>query len=127
MCRPASCTTSCTLLSSTPASCTAVDTSLSGGPATQVGLSYCISSVPDPNPEPDPRVFWPPGSGSTSMDPDPSIIMQKYKKNFESYYFVTLFDFLSVKNNVNIPSKSTVTSRKNCVKKLVFCWNLEGQ
>jgi hypothetical protein len=38
-------------------------------------------SVPDPNP--DPRVFWPPGSGSTSQryrmdaDPDPSIIMQK--------------------------------------------------
>jgi hypothetical protein len=25
---------------------------------------------------------------------------------FESYYFVTLFDFLSLKNNVNIPSKS---------------------
>ncbi len=41
---------------------------------------------PDPNPDPpDPRVFWPPGSGSTGMDldpaldpdPDPYIIMQK--------------------------------------------------
>jgi hypothetical protein len=70
------------------------------------------SSVPDP---PDPRVFWPPGSGSTS---------QRYgsgsgsgsgsfyhhakiiRKNLESYYFVTLFDFLSLKNIVNVPSKS---------------------
>jgi hypothetical protein len=36
-------------------------------------------------------------------DPDPSIIMQK---NLDSYYFVTLFDFLSLKNDVNAPSKS---------------------
>ncbi len=28
-------------------------------------------------------------------DPDPSIIMQTNKKNLDSYYFVTLFDFLS--------------------------------
>jgi hypothetical protein len=28
------------------------------------------------------------------------------KKNLESYYFVTLFDFLCLKNNVNVPSKS---------------------
>jgi hypothetical protein len=48
------------------------------------------------------------------------ILLSSYKnnkKNLESYYFVTLFDFLSLKNNVNVPSK--VTSRKNCVKKLV--------
>ncbi len=38
-------------------------------------------------------------------DPDPSI-MQNNKKNLESYYFVILFDFLSLKNNVNVPSKS---------------------
>jgi hypothetical protein len=31
---------------------------------------------------------------------------------------VTLFDFFSLKNYVNVPSKSI--SRKNCVKKLVF-------
>jgi hypothetical protein len=32
------------------------------------GEIYVISSVPDPNPDPpDPRVFWPPGSGSTSQ------------------------------------------------------------
>jgi hypothetical protein len=70
---------------------------------------------------PDPHVFGPSGSGSNS---------QRYgsgsgsfyhhaknsKKNLDSYYFVTLFDFLSLKNNVNVPSKSTVNSRKNCVK-----------
>jgi hypothetical protein len=64
-------------------------------------LNVC-NSVPDP----DPRVFWPPGSGSTSQrygsgsgsGSDPSIIMQK------SYYFVTLFDFLSLKYNVNVPT-----------------------
>jgi hypothetical protein len=39
-------------------------------------------------------------------DPDPSIIMQNSKKNLDSYYFVTLFDFLSLKNEVNVPSKS---------------------
>jgi hypothetical protein len=44
--------------------------------------SFDITSVADPDP-PDPRVFGPPGSGCTSMDPDPaldpdpSIIMQK--------------------------------------------------
>ncbi len=56
-------------------------------------------------PDPDPLV--------RGLDPDPaldpSIIMQKYvlhKKNLESYYFATLCDFLSLKNNVNVPSKS---------------------
>jgi hypothetical protein len=52
--------------------------------------------LPDPDPlvrgmDPDP-----------SLDPDPYIIMQ----NLDSYYFVTLFDFLSLKNYVNLPSKS---------------------
>ncbi len=28
------------------------------------------------------------------------------KKNLDSYYLVTLFDFLSLKNDVNVPSKS---------------------
>jgi hypothetical protein len=58
-------------------------------------------------------------------DPDPYIIMQNNKKNLETYYFVTLFDFLSLKNNVNVSSKSN--KQENCVKKLVFCWHLEGQ
>jgi hypothetical protein len=71
---------------------------------------------PDPNPDPDPRVIGPPGSGSTS---------QRYgsgsgscsrsgsfyhhtnsKKNLDSSYFVTLFEFLSLKNDVNVASKS---------------------
>ena len=63
-------------------------------------------SVPDPNP--DPHV---PGSGSGSTS-------QRYgsgsfyhhaknsKTNLDSYYFVTLFDFLSLKNDVNVASKS---------------------
>jgi hypothetical protein len=60
------------------------------------------TSVPDP----DPHVFGPPGSGSTNQR-YPSIIMLKNsKKNLDSFYFVTLFDFLSLKNDVNVPSKS---------------------
>jgi hypothetical protein len=39
-------------------------------------------------------------------DPDPSIIKQNSKKNLDSYYFVTLFDFISLKNDVNVASKS---------------------
>jgi hypothetical protein len=50
-------------------------------------------------------------------DPDPSI-MQDSKKTLDSYYFVTLFDFLSVKNYVNVAQK--VISRKNCLKKISF-------
>ncbi len=74
--------------------------------------------------------FGPPGSGSTSQRyGSGSGSFYHYAKivliNIESYYFVTLFDFLSLKNDVNVPSK--VISRKNCVKKLVFCWHLEGQ
>ncbi len=68
-------------------------------------------SVPDP---PDPRVFWPPGSGSTSQrygsgsgSGSGSFYHHvKIIRNLESNYFMTLFDFLSLKNNVNIPSKS---------------------
>ncbi len=33
-------------------------------------------------------------------DPDPSLIMQNSKKNLDSYYFVALFDFFSLKNDV---------------------------
>jgi hypothetical protein len=83
-----------------------------------------FSSVadPDPNPDPpDPRVFGPPGSGSGSTS-------QRYgsgsgscsgsrsgsfyhhakivKKNLDSSYFVTLFEFLFLKNDVNVASKS---------------------
>jgi hypothetical protein len=85
----------------------------------------CVpDSVPDPDP-PDPQVFGPPGSGSGSTS-------QRYgsgsgsgsfyhhaknsKKNLDSLYFVTLFDFLSLKNDVNVPYLQKVISRKNCVK-----------
>ncbi len=43
---------------------------------------------------------------------------KKNKKNLESYYFVTLFDFLSLKNNVNVPSKSN--KHKKLCKKISF-------
>jgi len=57
--------------------------------------------LPDPDPlvrgmDPDP-----------APDSDPSTIMQKY-------YFVTLFDFLFLKTDVNVPSKSIKQ------KKIVF-------
>ncbi len=92
-------------------------------------------SVPDPNSDPDPdppdpRVFWPSGSGCTN---------RRYGSGSGSFYhhakiirkilnpsILWLFlTFLSLKNNVNVPPKS-ITGRKNCVKKLVFCWHLEG-
>ncbi len=50
-------------------------------------------------PDPDPLVR------GMDPDPDPSII-KKCKKKLDSYYFVTLFDFLSLKNDVNVPTKS---------------------
>jgi hypothetical protein len=37
------------------------------------------------------------------------------KKNLDSYYFVTLFDFLSLKNGVNVASKSN-KQKKLCYK-----------
>jgi hypothetical protein len=48
----------------------------------------------------------PDADADPAPDPDPYIIiMQKFLKNLDSYYFVTLLDFLSLKNNVNVPSK----------------------
>jgi hypothetical protein len=61
--------------------------------------SLILFSVPDPEPEPDPpdpHVFGPPGSGSGSTG-------QRYGSG--SFYH-HLFDFLSLKNDVNVPSKS---------------------
>ncbi len=54
--------------------------------------------------------------------PDPSIIMQDSKKNIDSYYSVTLFDVSSLKNNLNVHSKSNKQK-----KILVLCRHLEGQ
>jgi hypothetical protein len=66
-------------------------------------------------PDPDPLV--------SDMDPDlaldPTLLLtcKNNKKNLESYYFVTLFDFLYLKNNVTVPSKSNM--QKNLCKKSV--------
>jgi hypothetical protein len=79
---------------------------------------FFVGSVADPDPNPDPLV-----RGMDPEFPDHSTIMQKSKKNLDSYYFVTLFNFLSLKNDVNASSKSN----KQKFKKLVFCWHLEGQ
>ncbi len=45
-------------------------------------------------PDPDPLVRGMDLDPAPDLDPDPSIIMQKYKKNLESYYFVTLSLFI---------------------------------
>jgi hypothetical protein len=71
--------------------------------------------LPDPDP-PDPHVFGPPGSGSPSQRYGSGSCSgsgsfyhhAKIGKNLDSYYryFVTLFDLLSLKNAVNVASKS---------------------
>jgi hypothetical protein len=68
-----------------------------------------IVSVPDPD-SPDPHVFGPPGSGSTSQrygsgsfHHHAKIVRKTLKP---PTYFVTLFVFLSLKNDVNVLSKS---------------------
>ncbi len=70
-----------------------------------------VDSVADPDPNPDPHVFGPTGSGSTSWRYGSGSFYHhakivRSKKNLDSYYFVTLFDFLSLKYDVNVPSKS---------------------
>jgi hypothetical protein len=61
--------------------------------------------------------------GFLDPDPDPSVCKNS-KKNLDSYYFVTLFDFLSLENYV--PSKSN--KQKKCVSKNCFLLaSREGQ
>jgi hypothetical protein len=62
--------------------------------------------------DPDPLVRGP--------DPDPSIIKKNIKKILNSYCFVTIFMTLSLKNDVNVASKS------NKQKNLTFSCHLEG-
>ncbi len=95
----------------------------------QDGLKIYIIlvSAPDPDP-PDPHVFGPPGYGSGSFSQrcgSGSVSGSFYHQakivricTLDSYCFVTFLDFLSLKNDVNEPSKS------NKQKK---CWCLEGQ
>ena len=73
-------------------------------------------------PDPDPLV--------RCMDPDPSVIVlsssKNSQKNLHSHCFVTFLEFLSLKNDVKVPSKRN--EQKNFVKKLpVFCWHTEGR
>jgi hypothetical protein len=67
-------------------------------------------------PDPDPLV--------RAMDPDPDPCNNS-KKNLDSYYFVALFDFFSLKNYVNLPSKSN--KQKKLYYKLFFGWHHEDQ
>jgi hypothetical protein len=79
------------------------------------------TSVANPDPNPDPHVFGPPGSGSGSTMQEVWIRIRillwirirfllssckNSKKNLYSYNFVTPFDFLSLKKDVNVASKS---------------------
>jgi hypothetical protein len=41
------------------------------------------------------------------VDPDTAITSKNSKKNFDSYCFVNFFLLLSLKNDVNVPLKST--------------------
>ncbi len=70
----------------------------------EVPKPNALTSVPDPDP-PDSYVFV-----LGLSDPDPSLIKQKNEKNLDSYSFVvcfvTSFGLLSLKNDVNVASKS---------------------
>ena len=59
-----------------------------------------------PDPDPLVRGMDPDPDPALDPDPDPSIICKNSKKNLDSYYFVTLFDFLFLRNYVNVASKS---------------------
>ncbi len=71
-------------------------------------------SVLDPDPNPDPYLLGlldpDPDPLIRGMDPgpgpDPSMTKKNSKENLDSYCFVTFSDFLSPKNDVNVPSKS---------------------
>jgi hypothetical protein len=60
------------------------------------------------------------------MDPDTGSFYHQAKivrKTLDSNWFVTsFFLLLSLKNDVNVPSKSNKHFKKIC-----FCWRLEGQ
>ncbi len=95
------------------------------------------SSVPDPGPNPDPdppdpHFFGPPGCGSISQrygsgSGSESFYQQakKVRKTLIPTVSLLLLDFLSLKNDANVPAKSN--KQKNLFKKLVFCWHREGQ
>jgi hypothetical protein len=84
-------------------------------------MLFCSVADPDPDPvyPPDPHVFGPPGSGSTgqrngsgsgSCSGSGSGSFYHHakivRKTLIPTIFFTLFDFLSLKNDVNVASKS---------------------
>ncbi len=77
------------------------------------GTSTCITAICVA--DPDPSVFGPPGYGS---GPDPYHQAKIVRKTLTPTGLLLLFDFLSLKNDVNVPSKSN--KQKNIFFKLVF-------
>ncbi len=62
---------------------------------------------PDPPvPDPDSLVRVRGMDPDTDPTPDPLSSSKNCKKNLASYCFVTFFDFLSLKNDVNVPLKN---------------------
>jgi hypothetical protein len=72
--------------------------------------TFSYTSVADPDP-PDPHVFGPPesGSGSISQRYGSGSLNKNGKKNHVSTVLRLLFDFLSLKNDVNV----------RCLQKLI--------
>jgi hypothetical protein len=80
-------------------------------------------------PNPDPHAFRPPGSRSTSQkdpDPDPYLYHQEkiVRKTLIPTVLCLLLDFLSLKNDVNLPSK--VISKKTLFKNWFFVPKCHG-
>jgi hypothetical protein len=67
-----------------------------------IGLSFTLPLLVQSNMDPDPLVR------GARLDPDPSIIK-------------LLCDYLFLKNDVNVPSKS---NKQKKLEKMVFCWRL---
>jgi hypothetical protein len=81
------------------------------------------ASVPDPDPDPPHPHFW----ASRIRIQIPESFYQQAKivrKTLIPTVFTTSLELLSLKKDVNVPSK--VISRRTFLK-LVFCWHLEGQ
>ncbi len=92
-----------------------------------------LGSVADPDPNldldlSDPYDFGPPGSGSGSVSQRSGSFYHAAKivsKTLIPSVLWLLFDFLSLKNYVNVPSKRH--RQKNFGKKIVYCWHLKGK
>ncbi len=85
------------------------------------------NSVADPEPDPYPYLFGPPGSGSNSTRSGSGSFYHQAKivrKTFIPAVLFLLYNLLSLKNNVNVASKSN--KQKNLDKKGIFSCHLEG-